>query len=238
VAKFGRVLAIVPARGGSKGIPLKNIRLVGGKPLLGWTLEIASQTPGITDICVTTDHHQIRSVASRYPGVGVVRRPDELAGDRVPDAPVLQHATEIVEAEIGLKFDVIVMLQVTSPLRTVDDITECLELLAATDCDSVWTVSVTDSHYHPLKQLVMHKGAFLEFYDERGSVVIARQELDQVYHRNGACYAVKRDFLMGSSTLHSPNRTKALVSRGERINIDTEADLLRADQVLSRKLSL
>jgi len=232
VASRPRVLAIVPARGGSKGIPLKNLKTVAGKSLLARTLELAQSVPEITDICVSTDHSEIRTVALSFDGVAVIDRPEELSGDRVADSPVLQHATAEMEKSSGQPFDVVVMLQVTSPLRTIDDVRDSIAKLVTTGCDAVWTVSPTELHFHPLKQLVLDDGSTMRLFDDRGLQIIARQQLTPVFHRNGSCYALRRDFLMNADSLFSPHSSHAVISEGERVNIDTEEDLLRAEQLL------
>lgn len=227
-----RILAIIPARGGSKGIPLKNLKTVGGKTLLARTIELAQSVPEITEICVSTDHPEIRDAALGYRGVTVVDRPAELSGDRIADSPILQHATAEREKNTGQSFDVVLMLQVTSPLRTKDDVTESIEKLVLTGCDAVWTVSPTELHFHPLKQLLLGEDSTMRMFDERGLRIIARQQLDPVFHRNGCCYALRRDFLMSAEGLFSPDSSFAIISRGERVNIDTEEDLARAEELL------
>lgn len=235
MASKPRVLAIVPARGGSKGIPLKNLKTVAGKSLLARTLELAQNVPGITDICVSTDHAEIKEVALSFDGVTVIDRPEALSGDRVADSPVLQHATGEMERISGKAFDVVVMLQVTSPLRTIADVTESIAKLVVTGCDAVWTVSPTELHFHPLKQLVVDEDSAMQLFDDRGFQIIARQQLSPVFHRNGSCYALRRDFLMTADGLFSPDSSQAVISRGERVNIDTEADLLRAEKLLIQR---
>lgn len=232
---FGRVLAVVPARGGSKGIPLKNLKPVGGKTLLARTLELALEIPELSEICVSTDHEQIKAAAHEYPSVRVVDRPEELSGDRVADTPVLQHAVTHMESIVGERFDTVVMLQVTSPLRTTEDIYSCLELISSSHCDSVWTVSPTELHYHPLKQLVIGEDSKLSLYDQRGLEIIARQQLEPVFHRNGCCYALRRDFLMEAHSLYSSESNRAVVSEGERVNIDSEPDLVLAERLLNQR---
>jgi len=232
VASKPRVLAIVPARGGSKGIPLKNLKTVAGKSLLARTLELAQNIPEITDICVSTDHPKIKEAALSFNGVAVIDRPKELSGDRVADSPVIQHATAEMEEISGIPFDVIVMLQVTSPLRTIDDVTESIAKLVLTGCDAVWTVSPTELHFHPLKQLVLDENSAMRLFDDRGLQIVARQQLTPVFHRNGSCYALRRDFAMNAYGLFSPHSSQAVISEGERVNIDTEEDLLRAERLI------
>ena len=235
MASKPRVLAIIPARGGSKGIPLKNLKMVAGKSLLARTLELAQNVPEITDICVSTDHPEIKEAALSFDRVEVIDRPEALSGDRVADSPVLQHATAEMEKISGKAFDVVVMLQVTSPLRTIDDVTESIAKLVLTGCDAVWTVSPTELHFHPLKQLVLGEDSTMQLFDDRGLQIIARQQLSPVFHRNGSCYALRRDFLMNGDGLFSPHSSQAVISEGERVNIDTEEDLLRAERLILQR---
>tara|TARA_B100000902_G_scaffold399760_1_gene472364 strand:+ start:1752 stop:2477 length:726 start_codon:yes stop_codon:yes gene_type:complete len=229
------ILAIVPARGGSKGIPLKNLRVVAGKTLLDRTLELALDIKEISHICVSTDHPKIKRSAEKFERVQVVDRPTELSGDRVSDTPVLQHALRIMEAKQGINFDTVVMLQVTSPLRTVPDVTESIRELRETRSDAVWTVSASELHYHPLKQLVVDDERYFDYYDPAGSKIVARQELKPLFHRNGSCYAFSRDFLVRADSLFSPNSSRAVISRGVRVNIDTETDLKTAEELLNKR---
>lgn len=228
-----KVLAIVPARGGSKGIRLKNLRVVAGQSLLARTLALASSLPEISQVCVSTDHPDIKAAALEFDGVTVVDRPSELSGDRVADSPVLKHALEATEALLNMCFDIVLMLQVTSPLRDARDIRECLEALAKDDGDAAWTVSPTELHFHPLKQLVVDDAGNMDLYDSRGLEIVARQQLTPVFHRNGSCYALRRDFLMSSVTLFSPGKSRAIISEGVRVNIDTEEDLVLAEELLA-----
>jgi CMP-N,N'-diacetyllegionaminic acid synthase len=209
--------------------------MVAGKSLLARTLELAQNVPEITDICVSTDHPEIKEAALRFDGVAVIDRPEELSGDRVADSPVLQHATAEMEKTAGKAFDVVVMLQVTSPLRTIVDVTESIARLVLTGCDAVWTVSPTELHFHPLKQLVLGEDSTMQLFDDRGLQIIARQQLSPVFHRNGSCYALRRDFLMNGDGLFSPHSSQAVISEGERVNIDTEEDLLRAERLILQR---
>ena len=230
-----KILAIVPARGGSKGIRLKNLRVVAGQSLLARTLALASSLPEISHVCVSTDHPDIKAAALEFDGVTVVDRPEELSGDRVADSPVLKHALEATDALLDMRFDIVLMLQVTSPLRDARDIRECLEALANDNGDAAWTVSPTELHFHPLKQLVVDDAGNMDLYDSRGLEIVARQQLTPVFHRNGSCYALRRDFLMSSDTLFSPGRSKAIISEGVRVNIDTEEDLTLAEELVAER---
>jgi CMP-N,N'-diacetyllegionaminic acid synthase len=211
------VLAIVPARGGSKGIPWKNLCKVGGKTLVRRAIEIALATPEIDRVVCSTNRERI-AVEAYSAGAEIRKRPNALAGDYVGDAPVLR--------DVAGHEDIIVMLQPTSPLRQIEDVSRCIRMLVDDERDSVWTVSETDLHYHPLKQL-SYKFARLTQPCE----IIARQDLAQTYTRNGVCYAMTRHCLNNWGTMGA--NCGALILEGEHVSIDTERDLELAERLLN-----
>jgi CMP-N-acetylneuraminic acid synthetase len=226
------ILAVVPARGGSKGIPLKNLRKVNGTPLVASVGNIIKSIPEIDRSIVSTDHEKIASVA-KDAGIAVpFYRPEYLSGDRVGDVEVLTHALLEIEAIDSVIYDIIVMLQPTSPLRKAEHVSDTIRMLIDGAWDSVWTVSETDSKSHPLKQLTVNNGC-LNYYDDNGAKIIARQQLTPVYHRNGIAYAITRDCLLNKKSIKG-DKTGALVIKGNNISIDTERDLDLIDFILSR----
>ena len=228
-----RVLAVVPARGGSKGIPLKNLREVGGRSLVTLVGDVIAEVPEIDRAVVSTDHEAIAKAAEDAGIAAPFRRPEALSGDRIGDVDVLSHALEATEAIDGLRYDIVVMLQPTSPLRIAADISATVRMLAEGNWDSVWTVSVSDSKSHPLKQLTVTDGA-LDYYDPRGAEILARQQLQPVYHRNGIAYAITRECLTEQHSIKGP-RTGALVVDGEHVSIDTEWDLRLVEFILEQR---
>ncbi|HSO46551.1 MAG TPA: acylneuraminate cytidylyltransferase family protein, partial [Rhizobiaceae bacterium] len=168
-----RVLAVVPARGGSKGIRLKNLRTVGGISLVARAAMVASQVAMIDRAVVSTDHEEIASVAEAAGLAAPFRRPEELSGDRIGDWDVLEQALREMEAQDGVTYDIILMLQPTSPGRTADHVEQTLRKLVDGKFDAVWTVSETDSKAHPLKQLVVGPDGVLDYYDPRGAAIVA-----------------------------------------------------------------
>jgi len=226
------VLAVIPARGGSKGISLKNLREVGGIPIVEIAARVACAVGYIDKVVVSTDHEKIAEAAVKGGANVPFRRPVELSGDRVSDLQVLTHAILEMEKQDNKIYDVIVMLQPTSPLRTKQHIIDSIELLVKNNYDSVWTVSETDSKSHPLKQLTIADG-LLGYYDERGKEIIARQQLQPVYHRNGIAYAIKRETLLVEKTI-TGKICGALICVGEFISIDTEKDLEFTNYILDR----
>lgn len=228
------VLAVVPARGGSKGLPMKNLREVGGRSLVARVGDVVSQVLEIDRAVISTDHSQIAQVAKQAGLDAPFMRPEAIAGDRIGDFDVLIHALEATEAIDDRRYDVIVMLQPTSPLRTPEHVLATIRMLIVGGWDSVWTVSATDSKSHPLKQLTLSEKGELGYYDPRGSQIIARQQLSPVYHRNGIAYAMTRDCLVSQRTIMG-RRNGALVIEGEQISIDTEFDIARAEWFLAQR---
>ena len=233
--KGKRVLAVVPARGGSKGLPGKNLKPVGGVPLVALAGQVAAGLDFIDRAVVSTDDDEIARVAEAQGGLDApFRRPEGLSGDRIADLDVLIHATQFCEAQDGVEYDVIVMLHPTSPLRRAEDVEACARLLVEEALDAVWTVSETDSKAHPRKQLEVAQDGSLTYYHPEGAQVIARQQLTPVYHRNGVAYAFSRDCLLERQTIMGP-KTKALVIPGEHVSIDTQWDLELVEYILSRQ---
>jgi len=218
-----KVLAVIPARGGSKGIPLKNLKKINGVPMVKLAAQVASSVEFIDRIVVSTDNEEIAEAAIEGGADAPFRRPEILSGDRISDTQVLAHALQEVERQDNKIYDIVVMLQPTSPLRTKQHILDSIEMLVNDNYDSVWTVSETDSKCHPLKQLTI-KNKALDYYDNKGKDIIARQQLEMVYHRNGIAYVLKRDVILNSKTIKGSN-CGALICHGDLISIDTEKDL-------------
>lgn len=228
-----KVLAVIPARGGSKGIPLKNLRCIDGKPLVVLAVEVAMQLSEVDCIVLSTDHQEIARVAMQAGAKVPFIRPPEISGDRVADWDVLNHALLETELHEGVAYDIILMLQPTSPLRTVDEVRGALQMMEGGGYDAVWTVSETDSKSHPLKQLVI-SDSLLNFWDERGADIVARQQLEPTYHRNGVAYVISRNCLIEQKTIIG-RKTGAYVTKSQQISIDTEEDFLLAEYLLVKK---
>ncbi len=231
-----RVLIVVPARGGSKGVRLKNLREVGGVPLVARAGHVASALPWADRAIVSTDHEGIAAVAREAGLASPFMRPEDISGSIISDWQVLIHALTEMERIDGVTYDVVVMLQPTSPGRTPAHVTAALDHLVRGGFDSVWTVSETDSKAHPLKQLKVAEDGGLAYYDPAGAMIIARQQLTPVYHRNGIAYAITRQCLVDQLSIMGA-KPGAIVIEGELPNIDTELDLDWANFLLARNHS-
>lgn len=229
-----RILAVVPARGGSKGIALKNLRTAGGISLVARAGHVAAAVRAIDRSVVSTDHEGIAVAAEQAGLAAPFRRPESLAGPAIADWDVLQHALLTMEALDGITYDIVLMLQPTSPSRTAEHVERTIKALVNGGFDAVWTVSETDSKGHPLKQLTVGEAGDLGYYDQAGAKIVARQQLKPVYHRNGIAYAFTRECLLEQKTIKG-RRTGAVVIAEPVSNIDTELDLEWAEFLLSRK---
>lgn len=230
--KGQRILVVCPARGGSKGIPLKNLKPFLGVPLVARVGQLVAEIPQIDRAVVSTDSEEIAKVAIESGLDAPFYRPEDLSGDRISDLEVLEHALVESERLDGVQYDIVVMLQPTSPLRQIDHVVDTITMLVDGGWDAVWTVSETDSKSHPLKQLTVQDGR-LDYYDENGKQIIARQQLVPVYHRNGVAYAIKRQCLLEQHSIKG-ERTGALVLEGDLVSIDTMWDLDLAEYIYTK----
>lgn len=226
-----RILAVVPARGGSKGIKLKNLRPVGGMPMVARVGSIVREINWIDRAVVSTDHDEIARVAEASGLDAPFRRPEALSGDRIGDLDVLIHALVATEAFDGCRYEVVIMLQPTSPLRRSEHVTATIKKLVDEDLDAVWTVSETNPKSHPLKQMVIGADGQMDYYDPAGSQIIARQQLSRVYHRNGIAYGIRRHCLLEQKSIKG-EKTGAIVLDGDFISIDTELDISLTEFVM------
>jgi CMP-N,N'-diacetyllegionaminic acid synthase len=228
-----RVLVVIPARGGSTGVKLKNLREVGGLPLVARAAVVAREVEFADRMIVSTDQPKIAEVAKAFGVDAPFMRPDSLSGPTVGDWDVLHHALIELERLDAVTYDIVVMLQPTSPSRTAAHVRDTVARLADNGLDAVWTVSETDSKAHPLKQFLVTENGELQYYDPRGAEIVARQQLSPVYHRNGIAYAITRSCLLDQKSIKG-RRTGALIIREPVVNIDTEFDLDLANFLFSR----
>ncbi len=229
--KEKKILAVVPARGGSKGVPKKNIRPLAGKPLIAHTAELIQQIDWIDRAIVSTDSEEIAAIAEAAGLAAPFRRPDALGGDIIGDIDVLEHALQAIEEIDGTQYDIILMLQPTSPCRTESHIFQCLEKLVDEQRDAVWTVSPVDCKFHPLKQLQPTADGGMKLWDEAGKKIIARQQLGESFIRNGAVYAFTRDCLLEQRSIYGKSMGYVLIEE-PLANIDTLADFEKAEALL------
>ena len=221
------ILAVIPARGGSKAVPRKNIRLLNGKPLIAYSIEQAALAQTLTRVIVSTDDKEIAQVAKAWGGDVPFLRPAHLAQDDTPMLPVLLHALEYAEQDDGMQYSAVVILQPTSPLRTADDIDRSVRTLLSTGADTVVTICQVDKLSHPLlvQRIDTQDGNRLyPFWTgpeyERFSHA-NREELPPVVRLNAAVYAVRRETLVRENKAIGSDVRAVWMAVSRSIDIDT-----------------
>lgn len=223
-----RFLAIIPARGGSKRLPRKNILDLAGKPLISWTIEAARQSKYLDGIIVSTDDEEIAEVASSC-GASVVIRPDDLASDTASSLDVVFHA---IESQV-INYDYILLLQPTSPLRSYNHINEAIELLFDKKADAV--VSVCETEHSPLWANVLPENGNMDNFLVSDVKNKRSQDLPSFYTLNGALYLVDKNKLQSEKSFFLDKNTYAyLMSREDSIDIDTLLDFQIADLIMNK----
>lgn len=224
-----KTLAIIPARGGSKGIPKKNISLLGNKPLIAWTLEAALIAEAVDRVIVTTDNPEIAKIAKDYGAEVPFQRPASLAQDDTPGIKPILHATHwLIDHEDYLP-DFVVCLQPTSPFRTGKDIDRAMDLARLKNADSV--VSITPLVHNPNWMQIMDGDGRLKDFIPGGTSVGSRQEMEQVYELNGAIYLIRTVTLFEEETFFVKETFGFVMPRERSIDIDTPWDLYLADLI-------
>lgn len=228
--KTHRLLAVITARGGSKGLPGKNIKQLGGKPMIAWTIQAANESAYIDKVILSSDDDDICRVASEFGCSVPFKRPSHLASDQAGSIPVLIHAVEFLDEE----FDAVVLLQPTSPLRTSQDIDRCIELLDIQARTSV--VSVSESVKSPAWMYWKEEeSAQLSPVLSEESSQGRRQDLRAAYVLNGAIYVIGTQQLVEEKKLVN-ERTKAHVMSPESsVDIDDIIDFKVAQFILEKE---
>jgi CMP-N,N'-diacetyllegionaminic acid synthase len=225
------VLALIPARGGSKGLPDKNVRPIGGKPLIAWSIEQAKQASCIAEVLVTTDSEAIAEVARRCGASVPFLRPAHLATDDAPTFGAVQHALDYLRAEEAREFGYVVLLEPTSPLRAREDIDRMLARLddRADDYDAIVSVGVVNEHPSILKRLT---GDELEPYCPDLPMPARRQDVAPAYFPYGVAYIVKTRTLLAERTFY-PKRCMAFpIQRYQCYEIDDLYDFLCVEAIM------
>lgn len=226
------ILAVIPARGGSKAVPHKNIKDLDGKPLIAYTIEQALGSSMLTDVVVSTDSEDIREVAMQYGAKAPFIRPEELSTDTALALPTIQHAVKEMEAREEKTYDIVIMLQATSPLRKVEDIEVSLNMLIEEKADAVISVVHVDG-WHPMK-MKRFSGNMLVDYEKPPIENPPRQILPPVYMMNGAIFATVRDVLMLKNTFQGQKCLGYIMPQERSYDIDNEIDFVIADYILKK----
>ncbi|MBC8392845.1 MAG: acylneuraminate cytidylyltransferase family protein [Deltaproteobacteria bacterium] len=234
--KKTEVLAIIPARGGSKGIPNKNLIDLCGKSLIQYTIDAAQSSRMICRTILSSDSDAIIQYCKAQ-GVEVpFQRPDRLAQDETLMMDVVRHCLDYLETSENYKPDIVVILQPTSPLRRAKHIDDALSLLEETGADSVVSVVSVPHHYNPVSVMKIVDGRLVSYLQGEGTGKLRRQDKPTVYARNGAAvYAVRRTTIIDDNSLFGDDSRPLIMDHEESVDIDTLFDLQVAESLLAKR---
>ena len=232
------IVGVIPARGGSVGVPLKNIKLLGGKPLISYTIEAAIESKVLDRLIVSTDHDEIARVAESYGAEVPFRRPADISED-VETELVLQHAVTYLETEERYAVGAVALLQPTSPFRTAETIRRCVQAYRESrEADSIVTANNVEGHRPEWMLTLSEDGRVIPYatpFTVNGDPVIklvARQSLPVLFRQNGVVYVTERNLLMNRNLVIGPNAYAVVTDEREAIDIDTETDFLIAEALV------
>lgn len=226
--KNKKILALVPARSGSKGIKNKNIKLINGKPLIEYTLDFVNKLNFIDLKVVSSDSDKILKIAKKNNFIGI-KRSKALSGDKISDYKVIKSIIDNKKI-LQSRCDYIIYLQPTSPLRKKQELVSALEKIIKEKYSSAWSISKIDKKNHPLKVMILKKSG-LTLYDLKGKKIIARQQLQDLYVRNGVFYIFSVKELIKKKSIYLSKTLPVILNR-KIVNIDNFIDLKIAKKLL------
>jgi CMP-N-acetylneuraminic acid synthetase len=217
-----KILGVIPARGGSKGVPGKNIKLLGGKPLIAHAIDCAIESGKLSRIVVSTDSEEIASVVEKY-GAEVILRPSDLATDSSNVVTAVKHVLEVLQED----FDIIVLLQPTAPLRTGSQLNEVIKMLSDSEkLEGVISVVPMDD-VHPARMYNLEQDNHILPYLKDGES-LRRQDIQPLYYRNGCFYAVKTKAFLEQNSFMVHNKKGYVMDINWLVNIDIPRDFALA----------
>lgn len=229
-----KVLGIIPARGGSKGVPRKNIKLLAGKPLLAYTAESALQAKLLSKVILSTEDSEIAEVGKSLGLEVPFLRPPELALDTAPTLPVVIHAIDYLQ-KTGEEFDAICLLQPTNPLRRAEDIDKCIELLEKSGADSVISVMKVPHEYNPNWVYWQKENGEMVLTTGENEPIPRRQDLPPAFHREGSIYLTKTEVLLNYGNLYGKTVRGYEIDSNNSVNIDTIEDWHSAESLFAKR---
>jgi len=217
-----KFVALIPARGGSKGIKFKNLKNLCGKPLVSHTIEFAKNLKFIDKVVLSSDNKKILKIGEKKK-ITSLKRAQNLSGDRVSDFKLIFNILKSFKSQKE-NFDYLLYLQPTSPFRKLNDIRKACKVIIDKRYDTIWSINKVSDKYHPLK-LFEKKNKFITLYDIKGQNIIARQQLDNIYQRNGIFYIFDVKKLFKNKSIYPKKGVFPYLINYKFINIDTLNDL-------------
>jgi CMP-N-acetylneuraminic acid synthetase len=227
-----RILAVVPARAGSKGVPSKNMRELRGLSLIGWAARILNRLPYLDARVISTDAPAYAAEGQRHGLAAPFLRPPELSSDTASSVDTVAHALRLMESRTASRFEIVIVLEPTSPLRLPEDVTRTIARIIGEACDSAATVSRLDPKWHPCKAIRIDNGRVAVGAPNQAPVVM-RQQLEPLFWRNGVCYAATRECLLEQHEILGRDCAAHIVEHPV-VNIDAEWELDWAEFLLAK----
>lgn len=227
-----KIVSIIPARGGSKGLPGKNIIDLAGKPLIAWTIEASLKSKYITKTIVSSNDNNILEISKKF-GVETIKRPNELALDTTPTEPVIEHVLKSLE-NIE-QYDYLILLQPTSPLRDEKDIDSAIKLLIQKKVSALISTKEIDNKI--LKAFKNNENGYLEGIANNKYPFMRRQDLPKTFMPNGAIYIIDIKEFLKTKTLFTDKTISFEMSEEKSFDIDTKEDLNKCNDILNRNIN-
>lgn len=227
-------LAIIPARGGSKGLPGKNIKELCGKPLIAWSIEAGLKSKYVDEIVVSTDSAKIAEISKQYGANVPFLRPIELASDTATTFDAIGHTIDYYKHTLHREYDYIVLLEPTSPLREVDDIDKSIEKLLASDMDSIVGICRTEDQ-NPAFLVLKNEQDSIVGYENKDMKVLRRQDIRDVYFFEGTIYISKTDVLLDKKTFYHESSLGYVVPKYKSLEIDDMDDFIMVEALMKYK---
>lgn len=224
-------LAIIPARGGSKGLPGKNIKELCGKPLIAWSIEAGLKSKYIDEVMVTTDSQDIADIAKKYGANVPFLRPDYLANDIATSFDVIKHTIDFYKNEFKREFDYIILLEPTSPLREVSDIDNAIDQFLNSSADSIVGIAKTEGQ-NPAFLVLTNEKNFISGYENHDMKVLRRQDIKDIYFFEGTIYISKTNVLLHKETFYHENTIGYEVPKYKSLEIDDMDDFVMVEAIM------
>jgi CMP-N,N'-diacetyllegionaminic acid synthase len=226
-----KILGLIPARGGSKGVPRKNIKMLAGKPLLAYTAEPALKVKSISKVILSTDDPEIAAVGMQLGLEVPFLRPSELALDTTPTLPVVQHALNFLKFQNEV-YDAVCLLQPTNPLRNISDIEASIEKFISGNYDSLFSMLEVPHEHNPFWTFLENDHGFLRLSTGGTEPIPRRQLLPKAYHREGSIYITRTEVILEKNSLFGERIGGYLMETECPVNIDTLEDWEKAEEYL------
>ncbi|MDB2462806.1 acylneuraminate cytidylyltransferase family protein [Algibacter sp.] len=229
-----KVLGIIPARGGSKTVPGKNIKLLDGKPLIQYTIDVAKESKYISKLILSSDDDDIIKAANQLNLEVPFKRPLDLAQDNSPTLPVIQHALNFY-IDKGIYFDAICLLQVTSPFKTTKFLDEAIKKFIESDVDALVSVKKVPDEYNPHWTFKVDNNDYLELSTGEEKIISRRQDLPITYHRDGILYITKTKVILEQNSIYGKTIAYIESPSNFNVNIDTMEDWEKAVAIVKKQ---